>query len=81
MISENIGNLLIVREKVLDVRPKSVCTVEMTMYVHSTCLNVNRKDVHAWMISFNGKDNYVLRLWASFDKMKHQLCFLLKNLL
>ena len=41
------------REKVLDVRPKSVCAVEMTMYVHWTYINVNRKDVHASMISFN----------------------------
>ena len=58
MISENVGNLLIFREKVLDLWPKSVCAVKMTMYVHSTCINVNRKDVHAWMISFNGKDMY-----------------------
>ena len=28
--------------------PKSVCAVEMTLYVlHWTCLNINRKDVHA----------------------------------
>ena len=28
--------------------PKSVCAVEMTMYVfHWTCLNKNRKDIHA----------------------------------
>ena len=33
--------------------PKSVCVVEMTMYVHLTCINVNRKDVHASMISFH----------------------------
>ena len=40
-------NLLIFREKFLDIRPKSVCADEMTMYVHWTCINVNRKDVHA----------------------------------
>ena len=34
-------------------RPKSGCAVEMTMYVHWTCINVNRKDVHTSMISFN----------------------------
>ena len=28
-------------------RPTSVCAVEMTMYVDWTCINVNRKDVHA----------------------------------
>ena len=33
VISENTGNLLIFREIILDVRPKSVCAV-MTMYVH-----------------------------------------------
>ena len=28
--------------------PKSVCAVEVTMYVDWTCMNVNRiKDVHA----------------------------------
>ena len=58
MISDNAGNLLIFKEKVLDLRPKSVCAVEMTMYVHWTCINVNRKVVHASMISFNGKDMY-----------------------
>ena len=26
---------------------KSVCAVEVTMYVDWTCMNVNRKDVHA----------------------------------
>ena len=35
------------REKILDLRPKSVCAVEMIMYVHSTCINVNKKDVYA----------------------------------
>ena len=50
VISENIGNLLIFREKVLRLRPKSVCAVEMTMYVHWACINVNRKDVHTSMI-------------------------------
>ena len=33
--------------KVLDTRPKSVCAEEMTMYVHWTYININRKDVHA----------------------------------
>ena len=47
---ENVVNLLIFREKVLDIRPKSVCAVEMIMYTHGTCLNVNRKDVHASLI-------------------------------
>ena len=42
----NVGNLLIVRE-LLDLRPKSVCVVEMTMYVHWTCIDINRKYVHA----------------------------------
>ena len=58
MISENVGNLLIFREKVLDLKAKSVCAVEMTMYVHSICININRKDVHARIISFNGNDMY-----------------------
>ena len=49
----NIGNLLIFREKVLHLRPKSICAAEMTMYVIWTCINVNRKDVHTSMISFN----------------------------
>ena len=47
VISENVGNLIIFGEKFLDLRLKSVCAVEMTMYVHWTCINVNRKDVHA----------------------------------
>ena len=35
---------LIFREKVLDLRPKSVCADEMTMYVlHWTCVNLNKK--------------------------------------
>ena len=34
VILENVGNLLFFREKVLDLRPKSVCAVEKTMYVH-----------------------------------------------
>ena len=33
------------REKVLDLRPKSVCAVEMTVYLHWTYINKNRKDV------------------------------------
>ena len=59
MISEYVGNLLIFREEVLDLRPKPVCAVKMTMYVHWTCINVSRKDVHALMISINGKDMYL----------------------
>ena len=47
MITEKAGNLLIFREKVLDLRPKLVCAVEMTMYVHWTCINRTRKDDHA----------------------------------
>ena len=31
----------------LDLRPKSVCAVEMTMYVHWTFIIRNRKDDHA----------------------------------
>ena len=50
MISENVGNI-ISREKILGLTPKSVCAVEMTIYVHLTCINVYRKDVHASMIS------------------------------
>ena len=34
----NIGNLLIFKEKVLDIRPISVCVDEMTMFVHWTCI-------------------------------------------
>ena len=30
-------NILIFREKVLDLRPKLFCAVEMTMYVNWTC--------------------------------------------
>ena len=47
LISENVINLLILREKVLDLRPKSDCAVKMTMYVDWTCINVYRNDVHA----------------------------------
>ena len=35
------------REIVLDLRPKSVCAVEMTMYVYWTCIDINIKDVCA----------------------------------
>ena len=42
----NVGNLLIFRGKVVDIRPKSVYAHEMTMIVHWTCININRKDVH-----------------------------------
>ena len=40
----------IIRVGGLYMRPKSVCAVEMTMYVlHLICVNrpINRKDVHA----------------------------------
>ena len=42
-----VTQLTIFREKLLDVRPKSICAIEMTMYVHWRCMNINRKDVHA----------------------------------
>ena len=59
---------------------KSVCVVEMTIFVHWTCLNVNRKDVHASMISFNGKIcNKNMCVKHTFEKMKLQLCFFLKT--
>ena len=38
--------LIIFRKKGLDVRPKSVCTVEMTRYVQWTFINRNIKDDH-----------------------------------
>ena len=48
VISENVGILLFFRKKILDLRPKSgLNAVEMTMCVHWTCINVNRKDVYA----------------------------------
>ena len=34
-------------KKCLDLRPKSLCAVEVTMNVDWTCMNGNRKDVHA----------------------------------
>ena len=45
MISENVGNLLIFREKVLDLMPKSVYAVEMTMYVHWTRIVINKENM------------------------------------
>ena len=52
----------------------------MKMYVHWTLTNINRKDVHASMISFNGKDmNRVLRIRVYstvLKKMKPQLFFI-----
>ena len=36
-----------------------MCAVEVTMYVDWACMNVTGKDVHAWMISFNGKETYM----------------------
>ena len=79
----NVGNLLTFREKLLDLKPKSIFAVEMTMYVHWTCLNINRKDDHACMISvYNGKLCIKsMGVWVhSFEKMKPQVCFFLKNL-
>ena len=65
-MSQNVGNLLL-EKKILDLRPKAVCAVEMTMYVHWTCININRKDVHARMISINGKEkNEEYRCIAQF---------------
>ena len=55
------GQLINFQKKVPDLRPKSVCAVEMAMYVRWTCINVNRKDVHASMISVDGKDMYSLK--------------------
>ena len=37
----NVGNLLIFREKVLELAPKSVCAVEMTMYDMTMCFLKN----------------------------------------
>ena len=79
MISENVGNLLIFREKVIDLRPKSVCAIEMTMYIHWTCINVNRKDVHAWMIPFNGKDIKNMGVQHSFEKNETATMYFLKK--
>ena len=42
----NVGNLLTFREKVLDLRPKSFCAFEMTIYVNWTGINRNRKYDH-----------------------------------
>ena len=39
--------MIIFRENILDLRPKSVCAVQVTMYVHWTCKIINRKDIHA----------------------------------
>ena len=79
MISENVGNLLIFREKVLDLSPKSVCAVEMTMYLTGH-ININRKDVHARMISINGKYFKNITVYITvLKRMKPQLCFFLKK--
>ena len=71
----------IFREKVLDLRPKSVCAVEKTMNVHWTCMST--KDVHALIISINGKDmNEEYMCIAQFEKkMKTTTIFFLKNFL
>ena len=60
----NVGNLLIFREKVLHLRPKSVCAVKMTMFVHWTCINTNRKKCHALMISMNGKEYSTITMFT-----------------
>ena len=39
-------------------RHNSDCAVEMTMYVHWTCININKTDVYARMISIIGKAIY-----------------------
>ena len=40
----NVGNLIIFREKFLDLRPKSFCAVEMTMYNNNEKMAVKEKD-------------------------------------
>ena len=50
------------------------------MYFHWTCINVNRKDVHASMISFNGK--YIKNMGACHGSEKNEtaaMCFLRKT--
>ena len=51
-MSQNVGNSLLLEKKFYI----SGCAVEMTIYVHWTCININRKDVHTLMISINGKN-------------------------
>ena len=56
-MSQNVGLLIYYfKEKVLDLGPKSVCAVEMTTYVHWTCTDINRKNVHAPLTSIIGKE-------------------------
>ena len=51
----------------------------MTMYFHWTCINVNRKDVHASMISFNGKYINNMGAYHGFEKNEiATMCFFLK---
>ena len=45
-------------KKGVDLRDTLVCEVDMTMYFYWTCLNINRKDVHAGMNLIYGKDIY-----------------------
>ena len=52
VISENIGNLLIFREKVLDLSPKSVGVVEMTLYFSLDMYKVKKKRCSC-LIDFN----------------------------
>ena len=53
----------------------------MTMYFHWTCINVNRKDVHASMISFNGKYIYIKNMGAyhGFEKNETATMFFHKK--
>ena len=74
--------VLIFREKDIDIRPKSVCADEMTIYVHCTCININRKDVRAWMISFNRKICIKnMGVYHSFEKNETATMCFLENLL
>ena len=46
VISENVGFLLIPEVKVLYLRLKSIWAVEMKIYVHWTCIYVNKENVY-----------------------------------
>ena len=59
-MSQNVGNLLFLEGKIIDLRSKSVCAVKMTVhnttnvkkkcnivYVHWTFTDINRKDLNA----------------------------------
>ena len=49
------------------------------MYVDWTCINVNRKDVHASMISFNGKYFKNMGACHGFEKNETATMFFLKK--